>query len=86
MDCLRQNGFAQGLDTNGFVFYTNLESRKANEFKNNPNVAVCFHWKTSKASEDRGQVSQVSDEEAMNTSIVERDYRIGAWASMQSQR
>ena len=77
----------KGFDTNGFVFYTNLESRKANEFKNNPNVAVCFHWKSlQRQVRIEGQVSQVSDEEAdeyFNSRA--RLSRIGAWASMQSQ-
>tara|TARA_B100000073_G_scaffold340875_1_gene341327 strand:+ start:3990 stop:4676 length:687 start_codon:yes stop_codon:yes gene_type:complete len=77
----------KGFDTNGFVFYTNLESRKANEFKSNPNVAVCFHWKSlQRQVRIEGQVSQVSDEEAdeyFNSRA--RLSRIGAWASMQSQ-
>ena len=77
----------KGFDTNGFVFYTNLESRKANEFKSNPNVAVCFHWKSlQRQVRIEGKVSQVSDEEAdeyFNSRA--RLSRIGAWASMQSQ-
>ena len=72
----------KGFDTNGFVFYTNLESRKANEFKSNPNVAVCFHWKSlQRQVRIEGNVSQVSDEEAdeyFNSRA--RLSRIGAWA------
>ena len=30
----------------GFVFYTNLESQKGNEIKENPNASMCFHWKS----------------------------------------
>ena len=30
----------------GFVFYTNLESKKSGDIKNNPNVSMCFHWKS----------------------------------------
>ena len=31
---------------NGFVFYTNLNSQKGNELKENPKAAMCFHWKS----------------------------------------
>ena len=36
----------KGFDKNGFVFYTNLNSQKGNELKENPNAAMCFHWKS----------------------------------------
>ena len=34
------------FNQNGFVFYTNLNSQKGNELKENPNAAMCFHWKS----------------------------------------
>ena len=34
------------FNQNGFVFYTNLDSQKGHELKQNPNVAMCFHWKS----------------------------------------
>ena len=33
-------------DETGFVFYTNLESRKGGDIADNPEAAMCFHWKT----------------------------------------
>ena len=34
------------FNQNGFIFYTNLDSQKGHELKQNPNVAMCFHWKS----------------------------------------
>lgn len=77
----------KGFDVDGFVFYTNLQSRKANEFKNNPNVAVCFHWKSlQRQVRIEGQVSKVSDKEADEYfKSRARLSRLGAWASKQSE-
>ena len=77
----------KGFDVDGFVFYTNLQSRKANEFKNNPNVAVCFHWESlQRQVRIEGQVSKVSDKEADEYfKSRARLSRLGAWASKQSE-
>ena len=77
----------KGFDVDGFVFYTNFQSRKANEFKNNPNVAVCFHWKSlQRQVRIEGQVSKVSDKEADEYfKSRARLSRLGAWASKQSE-
>ena len=77
----------KGFDVDGFVFYTNLQSRKANEFKNNPNVAVCFHWKSlQRQVRIEGQISKVSDKEADEYfKSRARLSRLGAWASKQSE-
>lgn len=77
----------KGFDVDGFVFYTNLQSRKANEFKNNPNVAVCFHWKSlQRQVRIEGQVCKVSDKEADEYfKSRARLSRLGAWASKQSE-
>jgi len=70
----------------GFVFYTNLNSQKGNELKNNPKVAMCFHWKSLlRQVRVSGVVNKVSNEVADNYYNT-RGYesRIGAWASKQS--
>ena len=71
---------------NGFVFYTNLNSQKGNELKENPKAAMCFHWKSLlRQVRINGTVQKVSDkiaDEYYNTRGYES--RIGAWASKQS--
>ena len=77
----------KGFNQNGFVFYTNLNSQKGNELKENPNAAMCFHWKSLlRQIRIKGKVALVSNEIAdqyYNTRGYES--RIGAWASKQSQ-
>ena len=76
----------KGFDERGFVFYTNLNSQKGNELKNNPKVAMCFHWKSLlRQVRINGTAKKVSDkvaDEYYNTRGYES--RIGAWASKQS--
>ena len=70
----------------GFVFYTNLNSKKSNEIKSNPNASMCFHWKSIlRQVRINGKLSNVPDEDADNY-YNSRSYgsRIGAWASNQS--
>ena len=76
----------KGFDKNGFVFYTNLNSRKGNEIKENPNASMCFHWKSLlRQIRIVGTLEQVDDKIADNY-YNSRAYesRIGAWASKQS--
>jgi len=71
---------------NGFVFYTNSNSQKGNELRNNPKAAMCFHWKSLlRQVRINGTVQKVSDKVA-NEYYKTRSYesRIGAWASKQS--
>ena len=70
----------------GFVFYTNLNSQKGNEIKENPKATMCFHWKSLlRQIRIAGTLEQV-DEKTADDYYNSRAYesRIGAWASKQS--
>ena len=77
----------KGMDSRGFVFFTNRESRKGNALNANPVAAACFHWKSLRRQiRIEGTVEQVSDAES-NEYYKTRPLgsRIGAWASLQSR-
>ena len=77
----------KGLDEQGFVFYTNYESRKAAELAANPWAALVFFWvELHRQVRVEGQVARVTAEES-DAYFASRPpgSQIGAAASPQSQ-
>ena len=77
----------KGLSDKGFVFYTNFNSKKGGELKENQKASMCFHWKSIRRQvRIIGKVEEVTAKEA-DEYYNSRPYknRISAWASSQSQ-
>lgn len=76
----------KGFYKEGFVFFTNYNSRKGRELKANPYAALLFYWpELHKQIRIEGRVNRISREESkeyFNTRSIES--RIGAWVSAQS--
>jgi pyridoxamine 5'-phosphate oxidase len=74
-------------DQDGFVFYTNLESPKCADLRNNPRAALCFHWpKLERQVRIEGSVRTVAEVDADEYFATRpRLSQLGAWASRQSQ-
>ncbi len=77
----------KGHGPDGFIFYTNLDSRKGGELAENPQVALLFHWKSL-----RRQIRIEGPVEPVAASVADayfatrsRDSQLGAWASDQSR-
>ena len=77
----------KGHGPDGFIFYTNLDSRKGGELAANPNVALLFHWKSLRRQiRIEGMVTPVDDATAdAYFATRSRDSQLGAWASDQSR-
>src|SRR6185369_5946730 len=78
----------KSVDDDGFVFYTNYESRKGRELLATKRAALCFHWQHLETQvRVEGVVEQVTVEEAdAYFASRARGSQVGAWASLQSQR
>ncbi|RUN77989.1 pyridoxamine 5'-phosphate oxidase [Sphingomonas sp. TF3] len=77
----------KGRSPEGFVFYTNRESRKAGDLDANPHAALLFHWKSQRQQiRIEGAISRVTDAESdAYFASRGRDSQLGAWASDQSR-
>lgn len=77
----------KSFDENGFVFYTNYDSRKGVELSANPKAAMLFYWdKLERQVRIEGSIEMLTPEESFEY-FQKRPYssRLGAWASKQSQ-
>jgi pyridoxamine 5'-phosphate oxidase len=77
----------RGFDSSGFVFFTNYESRKAQELETNPRAALVFFWaELHRQVRVEGRVAAISAAESdAYFQTRARGSQIGAWASPQSQ-
>ena len=75
------------FDAQGFVFYTNYESRKGQQLLAHPKAAMLFHWKSLRRQVRlEGMVAQTTPEEAdAYFATRQRGSQLGAWASAQSR-
>lgn len=75
------------VDSRGFAFFTNENSRKGQQLNSNPFAALCYHWKSlGRQVRIEGRVEHTTTAESDDYfSSRHRGSRIGAWASLQSQ-
>jgi len=75
------------VDDRGFVFYTNLESRKAQDLAQNPNISLHFPWHSMERQvKVCGRVERVSAAESLKYFLSRpKESQLAAWASAQSR-
>jgi len=76
----------KGVDDQGFVFFTNYESRKAREMAENPRAALILYWVALRRQvRATGRVEPITAEES-EAYFRSRPFgsRLAAWASRQS--
>ena len=75
------------FNNNGFIFFTNLNSKKGTDLQKIPKASMCFHWKSLlRQVRISGEITSISDNDA-DEYFNSRPYlsRIGAWSSNQSK-
>jgi len=77
----------KGIEDEGFIFYTNYESRKGKELEHNPYISVLFFWpEAERQIRIEGKVSKISTETSKAYFVSRpRESQLGAWASEQSK-
>ena len=76
----------KGIEDEGFIFYTNYESRKGKELEFNPYISILFFWpEAERQIRIEGKVSKISTESSKEYFVSRpRESQLGAWASAQS--
>ena len=76
----------KGIEDEGFIFYTNYESRKGRELEYNPYISILFFWpEAERQIRIEGKVSKISTESSKEYFVSRpRESQLGAWASAQS--
>jgi pyridoxamine 5'-phosphate oxidase len=78
----------KSFDEQGFVFFTNYQSRKSHELTENSKVALLFHWNVlQRQIRIEGTVEKISQQASADYfHSRDRGSQVGAWASKQSEK
>jgi pyridoxamine 5'-phosphate oxidase len=77
----------KGFGEEGFIFFTNYESRKGKELQENPNACLVFFWKElERQVRIEGSVEKITEAESDEYFLIRPlASRLGAWSSPQSR-